>query len=123
MSFGKMIALAALLAAPAAAQSGWTTVGAGRLDTSGAGKMTVRWQPAFREMMFCADEGAVKLNEATLRFGDGRAKVLKLRAALKDMGCSKALSVGKNQDLTAIELAYDPASLKGDKAKVSLAAR
>jgi hypothetical protein len=115
-------ALAAAVAAPAMAQ-GWTTVGAGRLDESGNGTVKIRWQPEFRNLMFCADEGPVKLDAATLRLRDGSSKVLKLKAAIKDMDCSKTLSVPKNLDIATIDLAYDPASLKGARTKVSLTAR
>lgn len=117
------LAAVAAPAAPAAAQPSWTMVGSSRLDEAGSGTMSVKWQPAFREVMFCADEGNVKLNDAVFRFRDGRTKTLKLRTRIADMDCSRTLGVGKNEDVATIDLSYDPASLKGARTKVSLSAR
>lgn len=122
---GKLAAFAAAaaLAAPAAAQSSWTMVGTSRLDEAGSQTMRVSWQPEFREVMLCADDGDVKLDEATFRFRDGRTKTLKLRSRIANMDCSRTLGIGRNQDVATIDLSYDPASLKGARTKVSLSAR
>jgi hypothetical protein len=122
---GLAAAAAALLAAPAAAQeTGWTTVGRASVDGGAAsGSIKVRWDPSFRQGMFCTDGSAIRLGDATLRFEDGTSKVVKVRQKLGDGGCSKPIAVPRKRQVATVDIAYDAATLAGGKAKVQLVAR
>ena len=122
---GLAAAAAALLAAPATAQeTGWTTVGRASLGPDAASStMKVRWDPQFRQGMFCTDGHAIKLGDATLRFEDGTAKVVKVRQKLADGGCSKPIAVPRKSHVATVDIAYDSATVAGGKAKVQLVAR
>jgi hypothetical protein len=118
-------AAAALLAAPAIAQeSGWTTVGRASLGADAtSGSIKVRWDPSFRQGMFCTDGSAIRLAEATLRFEDGTSKIVKVRQKLADGDCSKPIAVPRKSQVSTVDIAYDAATLTGEKAKVLLVAR
>ena len=127
MRFARTIGCAAAVAAiagPAAAQgSGWTPVGRAMVAPDAAsGTIEVRWQRAFREAMLCVDGHGIRLAAATFRFEDGTTKVVKLRQALADGGCSKPFSMPR-KTVSSADIGYDPASLGGAKAKVQLTAR
>ena len=116
---------AALLAASAAAQdSGWTTVGRTAVGPDAAtGSIPVKWDPSFRQGMFCTDGSQIRLNDATLRFEDGTAKVVKVRQKLAEGSCSKPIAVPRKSHIATVEIGYDSATLAGGKAKVQLVAR
>lgn len=121
---GVAAGLAMVAAGSATAGTGWSTIGSAKFD-GGAGTATaqLRWQAAFREMMVCAEGGAVKLGEATLRFRDGSVRVMKLRSRLNDGACTAPLSVGKGRDAASMDLAYEAAATAGGAGKLMLAAR
>ena len=128
MRLGRTIviaAAAAILAGPATAQdSGWSTVGRVTVGPdASSGTMTVRWDPSFRQGMFCADGAGVRLADATLRFADGTSKIVKVRQKLADGGCSKPIAVPRKSQVATLDIAYDSATLNGGKAKLQLAAR
>ena len=120
-----LAAAAAALAVPATAQdTGWTTVGRASVGADAAsGSITVRWDPSFRQGMFCTDGNSIKLQDATLRFQDGTTKVVKVRQKLADGGCSRPIAVPRKSDVETVDIAYDPATLAGGKVKVQLVAR
>lgn len=120
-----MAAAAALLAAPAIAQeTGWTSVGRASVGADAAsGSIKVRWDPNFRQGMFCTDGSAIRLTDATLRFEDGTSKVVKVRQKLADGDCSKPVAVPRKSQVATVDIAYDAATLTGQKAKVQLVAR
>lgn len=127
MSFARTIALAAAAAAvatPALAQGSWTTVGRGVTEPdSQSGTIAVRWDPGFREAILCVEGHDIRVAEATFRFEDGSAKVVKLREFLADGACSRPLSVPRKAEVASIDIGYDGASLDGAKAEVQVAAR
>ena len=128
MSFARSIGLAvaaAAMAAPALAQdTGWTTVGRTAVGPdSSSGTIQVRWDPDFRQAMFCVDGHGMRLDQATLRLEDGSTRVVKLRQTLADGACSKPLSIARKTKLAAVDIAYDSGSLDGAQAKVQLTAR
>jgi hypothetical protein len=119
-------ALLCLIAAPAAAQSGWTMVGYAVLDggaAAGTGTIRTRWQAQFREIMFCAEDHAVHLTDATVRFRDGRTQNVRVRMRVANGGCSRMSNVGRNRDIEAVDLSFDAASLEGQRARVQLFGR
>lgn len=127
MAFPRAAAAAAIvlaLAAPALAQSGWTAVG-GRAVSGEAGRDTiaVRWQPQFREIMFCVEGRAVRLLDGTVRYRDGRSQSVRVRARIADGACSRMANVGRNRDIATVDIAYDPASLEGGRTEVEVFAR
>ena len=127
MNMRKAAGLAAMLAAcaaPALAQTGWTTVGHAALAAeAGIATITPRWQPQFREIMFCTEDHDVRLLDAAIRFRDGRTQTIKIRARVADGGCSRMASVGRNRDIAGVDIAYDPASLGGGRARLLFSAR
>ncbi len=119
-----LAAIAMVVAAPAAAQSGWTGVGGRRVGgDAGRGTITVRWQAQFREIMFCVEGRAVRLLDADIRFRDGRSQNVRIRSRIPDGGCSRVSAVGRNRDIATVDIAYDPASLEGGRVDVDLFAR
>jgi hypothetical protein len=114
----------AALSVSASAQSGWTTVGQVRIasDASTA-TIPVRWQKQFREIMFCLEGHGVRLQTVTIQMGEARPRAIRLGANLPNDGCSRATSVGKNKDVTAVDITYDSATLQGDRTKVQMVAR
>jgi hypothetical protein len=106
-------ALAAVVAAPAAAGTGWTSVGRAMLEGgTGTASAELHWQAAFRELLVCADGGAVKLGDATLRFRDGTSRPLKLRTRLAGGDCTDPLSIGR-KELASIDFAYEAGAAGG----------
>jgi hypothetical protein len=114
----------AFAAAPASAGSGWTSIGSAKLDGAAASATAkLRWNGDYRQLLVCADGGAVKLSQATLRFADGSAKPVRLRARLADGSCLAEMSVPKGRGVESVDFAYDPASLAGAATRITLAAR
>jgi hypothetical protein len=127
MNFARWTGLAvaaAAIAAPAGAQSGWTTIGRAAAEPEAStGTMQVRWNASFREGMFCVEGHGVKLTDAIVRLQDGSSKVVKVRETLADGGCSKPVVLPRKADVASIDVGYDAASLRGAKAKLQLTAR
>jgi len=73
--------------------------------------------------MFCTQDHAVRLSEATVRFRDGRAQNVRIRARVADGGCSRMATVGRNRDIESVDVGYEPASLEGTRARVQLFGR
>jgi hypothetical protein len=115
--------LAMLAAAPAAAGSGWTSVGRTTL-AGGVGTATtpLRWESGFSELLVCADGGAVRLTGATLHLSDGTTKALRIGDRLKQGACTAELKVGRGHGIAAIDFAYE-ASPSGGALELSVAAR
>jgi hypothetical protein len=129
MSFSGRAAVAAaamIAAAPAAAQSGWTMIGqtAVAADAS-SGTITPRRSEArHREIMLCVEDRPLRLNDVTIRFQDGRNQNVRLRARIVAGLCGRMIELSvRNQIVDAVEIAYDPVTLEGNRARVQLYAR
>lgn len=118
-------AAAAVLSAPAAAQTGWIRIGAG--DVSGdSGRATVaaRSEPQFRQLMICVEQHPIRITEAEIRYRDGRSQPIRIRELIDKQDCSRFLRLsGRERDVASVDLSYDAASLSGQVSRVELYAR
>ena len=116
---------AALLAAPAAAQSGWMRIGASEVSgDTGRATVSARGQPQFRELMICVEQHPIKITGGEIRFRDGRTQALRLRSLIDKQDCSSFLRLsGRERDIASVDLTYDAASLSGQASRVELYAR
>ena len=116
---------AMMLAAPAAAQSGWTGIGASEVGgDSGRATLTAQGQPQFRELMICVEQHPIKITGGEIRFRDGRTQNLRIRALIDKQDCSSFMRLsGRERDVASVDLTYDPASLAGQRSRVELYAR
>jgi len=116
----------AIMAAGVAAQgTGWHGIGQA-LAPPDAGTVTVtaHGEPRDREIMFCVEGHAMRLNQATLHFQGGGTQGMRISERLADGGCSvgKSLS-GHNHAVESAEVTYDQAILAGGTARVQLFVR
>lgn len=122
----KAAALAALVAgsAPALAQSGWAQVGQSVASgAEGSTTMTPTLDPRYRQVMFCVDGHAIRLNQAVIHFEGGVQQTIAIRARVTDGGCSRMVGLSSRHTIERVEVAYDPATLDGASAHVQLYAR
>ena len=117
----------AALAAAAAAQSGtgWHEIGQAATP-AGAGSVTVTAQGSDRdrEIMFCIEGHAMRLNMATLHFQGGGTQSIRISERLADGGCSAGKSLsGHSHAVESAEVTYDQAILAGGTAQVQLFVR
>jgi hypothetical protein len=115
------------LAAAAAAQSGsgWYGIGqAAAPPDAGSVTIAAHGDPRNREIMFCVEGHAMRLNMATLHFPGGGTQSVRISERLADGGCSagKTLS-GHNHAVESAEVTYDQAILAGGTARVQLFVR
>ena len=117
----------AIAAAGAAAQggTGWHGIGQAMAPTD-AGTVTIagNGEPRDREIMFCVEGHAMRLNQAMLHFQGGGTQSIRISERLADGGCSagKTLS-GHNHAVESAEVTYDRAILAGGTARVQLFVR
>jgi hypothetical protein len=128
MSFARLPAVAAaamLLTTPAGAQSGWNRIGqAAATAEASSATITPRASEVRRELMFCVEGGAVRINGAVVRFQGGRTQSLQVRARIADGACGRPISLSaRNQPIEAVEFSYDPAILAGTGARVQIYGR
>ena len=118
-------AILGLVAAPAAAQSGWAGIGAaGASGDSGRVTIITRSDPRYRQLMICVEGHAVRLNDAQVRFSDNRIQNVRLRARLADGACSRMIDLSSHrQAIASADITYDVASLAGGTVRVQLFAR
>lgn len=116
---------AAVAAAPAVAQSGWTGVGSAPASgDSGRVAITARSDPRFRELMICVEGNAVRINDADIRFADDRRQSVRVRSRLADGACSRMYTLNtRGKAIAAADVTYDVASLAGGTVRVQLYAR
>ena len=117
----------AIMAGGAMAQggTGWHGIGQAVAPTD-AGSVTIaaHGEPRDREIMFCVEGHAMRLNQAVLHFQGGGTQSMRISERLADGGCSvgKSLS-GHNHAVESAEVTYDQATLAGGTARVQLFVR
>lgn len=114
-----------LVAAPAAAQSGWYGIGQTAAPTDAA-MVTIpaHGEATNREIMFCIEGHAMRLNTATLHFDGGGTQSIRIGERITDGGCSAGHSLsGHNRAVQSAEITYDQALLAGGTARVQLFVR
>jgi hypothetical protein len=130
MRISRRAALAAWLttmAAAAAAQSGSGWYGIGQaVAPADAASVTIaaHGEPRNREIMFCVEGHAMRLNTAMLHFQGGGTQSMRISERIADGGCSagKTLS-GHNHAVESADVTYDQAILAGGTAHVQLFVR
>jgi len=115
------------MAAVAAAQggTGWHGIGQATAPPDAASvTIPAHGEPRDREIMFCIEGHAMRLNQATLHFQGGGTQTMRISERLADGGCSvgKNLS-GHNHAVESADVTYDQAILAGGTARVQLFVR
>lgn len=113
MGFKRNMAAAAfvvLLAAPAAAQSVWTLVGS-RPVSAGVDRdaIPVQDREVYSQIVLCADGGAVRLHDVSVRFSDGSSQDLGLRDKIDRGRCTDSFDLRRGRDryVDSVAFAYD----------------
>jgi hypothetical protein len=120
-----LAAMAASMAMPAFAQSGWRGIGRAQADP-GAGSVTItaRNDDPYREYMICLEGGPARLLDAQIHYRDGRVQTYRIRARVTDGACSRSsIASGRDKTIATLDIAYDPASLNGSRPRVELYVR
>lgn len=117
----------ATLAAGVSAQggTGWHGIGQAVAPTDAASvTIAATGGPRDREIMFCVEGHAMRLNQAVLHFEGGGTQSMRISERIADGGCSagKTLS-GHNHAVQSADVTYDQAILAGGAAHVQLFVR
>ena len=117
----------ATIAATALAQggTGWHGIGQAVAPADAASvTISATGDTRDREIMFCIEGHAMRLNNATLHFQGGGTQTMRISERIADGGCSagKTLS-GRNHAVESAEVSYDQAILAGGTAHVQLFVR
>ena len=129
MSIWRRVVLASIaaLAVPAFAQSGSGWHGIGQAPApSDSGSVTVpaTGEPRDREIMFCVEGHAMRLNTAMLHFQGGGTQEIRVNERIGDGGCSRGKTLsGHNHAVESAEVSYDQAVLAGGSVRVQLFVR
>ena len=117
--------LAVAIIAPAAAQSGWTTLGHREVgDNVDRDTIQAQGTGRFRQVMICVDEAPVRFYDVTIRYRNGGVQDVRLRSLLPAGGCSRDINLrGRERDIEAVDFTYEAASLGRGRARVGLLAR
>jgi hypothetical protein len=122
-----LAACLAILAGPAAAQSGTGWYGIGQAVTPpGAGSVTIaaHGDPHNHEIMFCIEGHIMRLGDATLHFQGGGTQSIHISERIADGGCSRGKSLsGHIRAVESADVTYDQAILAGGTAHVQLFVR
>lgn len=120
-----LAAMAASMATPALAQSGWRSIGRVQADP-GAASVTINAHEDgdYREIMICLEGGQARLLDAQLHYRDNRVQTYRIRARIADGACSRSGGVGgRDRTIATVDLGYDPASLQGSRPRIDLFVR
>ena len=120
-----LAALAASMATPGFAQSGWRGIGRAQADPGAASvTITARDDGSYREYMICLEGGAARLLDAQIHYRDNRVQANRIRARVADGACSRSATVGgRDRTIATLEVGYDPASLQGARPRIELYVR
>ena len=125
----KRAAAAAILvivaATPLAAQSGWATIGHGSLaGETGRATIPVHGEPAYRELMLCADGHAVRIVDIVVTYADNHSQTIHDGERFAHGECGRMFGLTtRRQAMTSIDIVFDVPSLAGGTAQVDLYAR
>lgn len=126
MRMAKAAGLAAILmAAPAAAQSGWSMIGQRDVGPEADhDTITVRVEEQHQQLMFCTERHAIRLLDGVIHYRDGRTQNVRVRTRLEADRCGRSIELaGRNKDVASMDFTYEVASLGGAQARVQLYAR
>ena len=118
------ILAAALVAAPAAAQSRWQELGVRDLDNrSERAAFAVRVGDLYRRIRLCVDRAPVDFAAVTVRFRDGATRTLDLDSLVQRGDCTEPLDLdGERREIESVVVHYLAPSLGGSRARVRLLA-
>ena len=120
------IAVAAvMLAAPVAAQSGWTELGSRDVsDRVDRDTIAVRGRQLYSQIALCAQQAPVRFFDLAVRYRSGRIQNIPVRALVRRGDCTRYLDLrGRNRDVAVVDFTYEAASLGRQRARVRLFAR
>jgi len=120
-----LAAVAASMASPALAQSGWRGIGRAQADPGAASvTITARDDDPYREYMICVEGGPARLLDAQVHYRDNRVQTYRIRARVADGACSRSTGAnGRDKTIATVDIAYDPASLQGSRPRLELYVR
>ena len=122
-------ALAAVLAivgaTPLAAQSGWSSIGSGSLSgPSGRATVAAHGDPAYRQLMLCAEGHPVRLVDIVVTYADNHSQTIHDSERLTNGACGRMLDlVSRRQAVTSVDLVFDASSLADGTVRIDLFAR
>jgi hypothetical protein len=113
------------VAAPAAAQSGWTRLGHREVnDSVERDRIEARGGARYRQVMICVEEAPVRFASVVVRYRNGATQDVSLRELIRAGACSRDIQLrGRDRDIEAVDFTYEAASLGRGRAKVELFAR
>lgn len=117
----------AVVAVPVAAEPGMGMIGRRLVggDAAAAGRDTipVTGTERYGTLLICVDRAPIRFQEVVVRFKDGRASNVRLRSLIAAGGCSREIPLSGRRDIAGVEIAYDAASLGGERALLQLFGR
>jgi hypothetical protein len=128
MSYARSAMLAAIalaaVAPPVLAQPGMGMIGRRLVaDTAERETIPVTGSDHYGTLMICVDDAPIRFQEIVVRYKDGSARNVRLRALVAAGRCSREIELGGRRELAGVEIAYQAASLGGGRAVVQLFGR
>jgi hypothetical protein len=105
-----LVMLAAVTAAPAAAQTGMGLIGERVVDGADRDTIAARGGEPYREIMFCVENAPIAFQEVIVRYRSGASQNVRLRQRIAAGRCSRVVGLsGRDRDIQAVEFSYAPA--------------
>ena len=128
MSYARSAALAAVafavVAVPVLAQPGMGMIGRRLVaDTADRDTIPVTGSDHYGTLMICVDNAPLRFQEIVVRYKDGSARTVRLRSLVAAGRCSREIELGGRRELATVDVAYDTASLGGQRALLQLFGR
>ena len=118
-------AAAVMVAAPAAAETGWTGLGHREVgDNVDRDTIRVEGRRQFRQVMICVEQAPVRFYELAVRYHNGATQNVRIRALVRAGDCTRNIGLrGRSRDIQAVDFTYEAASLGRGRARVELYGR
>jgi hypothetical protein len=114
----------AVVAVPVLAQPGMGMIGRRLVaDTAERDTIPVTGSDHYGTLMICVDDAPIRFQEIVVRYKDGSARNVRLRALVAAGRCSREIELGGRRELAGVEIAYQAASLGGGRALLQLFGR
>lgn len=109
---------------PTPAQPGMGMIGRRQIgDTAARDTIPVTGTEQYGTLMICVERAPVRFQEIVVRYKDGRARNFRLRSLVAAGRCSRQIELNGRRDIAGVDVAYDSASLGGERALLQLFGR